>query len=138
MNEVDCAIAVPYNNIGLDFHIKDLGLYKGIRTDYAKMMEDREKVIASGRTTCVREGYVAYYPMAVNVNYGISGVAVFWEQIGFRTDSPPFILGGDSGSLALDLDHNIVALRFAGDSNGVLGIGNRIDLVLKKLNLKLL
>jgi len=136
-NEVDCAIAEPTTQDFVLNEVIGIGEITGIRTDYKRMMEEKTRVWGSGRTTCVREGYVAYYPMAINVSYGVSGFAVFWKQVGFRTDKPPFIQGGDSGSLAFDEDKRVVALRFAGSRDGNLGVGNRIDLVMEKLKLNL-
>ena len=77
------------------------------------------KVQKCGITTGQTEGRIAYLNVAVNVNYGSSGVATFYNQIGIRPGG--FSAGGDSGSLIVvkggNNDRRPVGLLYAGSSS---------------------
>lgn len=83
----------------------------------------------SGRTTGVTEGKILAIDVAANVSYGTDGTATFYDQIVASYMSE----GGDSGSIVLDKDKNLVGLLFAGSST--VTILNPIDKVFSKLGI---
>jgi len=85
-----------------------------------------------GRTTGETNGVITAINATVRVGYS-RGTARFVKQIIVESGTE-FIGGGDSGSLLVtdDDDVNPVGLLFAGTSDGLLAVANRIDLVLDR------
>lgn len=103
-NLVDCAIASPIK----DEDISDEILEIGIPTGFAEV-EIGTKVKKSGRTTGLNEGMVTILEAIVQVGYG-SKVAVFTDQI----ITSKLAEGGDSGSVVLNENNEVIGLLFAG------------------------
>lgn len=104
INLVDCAIASPIK----DEDISDEILEIGIPTGFAEV-EIGTKVKKSGRTTGLNEGMVTILEAIVQVGYG-SKVAVFTDQI----ITSKLAEGGDSGSVVLNENNEVIGLLFAG------------------------
>ena len=88
----------------------------------------------AGRTTEYTRGLTAIVEMAVRVNYGPAGIAMFDNQIGYESDTPgkEFSAGGDSGSTIVNESGYIVALLFAGGEG--ITIANKISDVITLLD----
>ncbi|WP_407523286.1 hypothetical protein [Methylobacterium oryzisoli] len=91
----------------------------------------------SGRTTQLTSGRVIDVSASIRVNYGQGQVANFRDQITIRGNQTRFSQGGDSGSLVWTWDaaRRPVGLLFAG--GGELTFANKIDHVLKALDVTL-
>lgn len=88
----------------------------------------------TGRTTQLQQGRITAVGVAVNVNYGASGVAHFKDQMSItKPGGGNFSQGGDSGSLIWQWDNarRPVGLLFAG--GGTTTFANRITRVLDAL-----
>ncbi len=102
-NFVDAALVTPSEEISDE--IIQIGKPAGIAT--AMLGTSVQKF---GRTTSYTTGTIIQVNATVNVEYGPANVATFYNQ--FMTGS--MSAGGDSGSVILDMDNNIVGLLFAG------------------------
>lgn len=142
LNKVDCAVAALDSDIGFDSKSLDpLGQLSGVRTSSLNTGESVAKV---GRTTGITHGTVTAFEMDnVTVGYD-NGNATFDEQIEIEgVGDLPFSQGGDSGSLIVDHQNQVVALLFAGsDTGGRNGRGvtfaNPIAAVLQALSVTLI
>ena len=103
-NLVDCAIAEPVK--GED--ISDEILEVGIPTGFAEVGIG-DKVKKSGRTTGLNEGVVTITNTEAQVSYD-SNIAMFKEQI----VTTKLAEGGDSGSVVLNENDEVIGLLFAG------------------------
>ena len=117
-NLVDAAVAIPL--------IDTRRLMKGMRKGPQGIREafPGDKVIKSGRTTGVTNGYVDYVDVEVEVDFGPDGLARFEDQIMLTRMSEP----GDSGSVILRKDDDkmvAVGLLFAGSDQ--VTIANRMS-----------
>jgi hypothetical protein len=103
-NLFDAAIA----NVTIDAIPELLGL-----GTYSKIAEPKNgmKVRKSGRTSDVTESVITVSNLTIGVTYPGLGVATFTEQLGF---SPALVSPGDSGSVVINEDGDVVALAFAG------------------------
>ena len=91
-----------------------------------------------GRTTSYTAGRISSIFFDVTVPYEVGDV-MFQDQVAIRgLDGTRFSDSGDSGSAILERSTNkVVALLFAGATNGTLTFANHIGDVLKKLKVKL-
>lgn len=121
VNLVDCAIALPINDEDVSDEILEIGIPRGFAT-----IEVGDKVKKSGRTTGLNYGEVTITEATARVNYGV-GVAMFADQI----ITTKLAEGGDSGSVVLNEENNVVGLLFAGSENITIvnDIFNVIDLL---------
>lgn len=125
INFVDCAICEPYSDNLVDPNILEIGIPVGVTTPTVNM-----EVIKSGRTSGLSKGKVISLNATIRVSYG-EFTATFTEQIISTSISSP----GDSGSVVLTNDKNVVGLLFAGsDTNTII---NPIANVLKPLGIQL-
>lgn len=124
MNKVDCAYGIPINDEDIILDILEIGKPKGF--NYTNL---GHKIKKSGRTSGLTEGTVEIIEAEVQVNYGKYGTAYFENQIITTKIADP----GDSGSLVLNFDDEIVGLLFAGSDT--LSIVNDISDVLFELDL---
>lgn len=122
-NIVDCALARPTNRQLLNDEIMGIGQVRGTRQ--AKV---GAKVRKSGRTTGITTGEIIAVDAVLQVKVGDKESAVYEEQIVTTNMSQ----GGDSGSLVLDENDAAIGLLFAGSDQAT--ICNRIDLVLRELD----
>lgn len=122
-NTVDCALAKPLNRELLKDEIMGIGKVKGTAQAQVGM-----KVRKSGRTTGLTEGEVIAVDAVIQVKVDERDTALYENQIVTSNMSQ----GGDSGSLVLDENNAAVGLLFAGSDKAT--ICNRIDLVLKELD----
>ncbi len=115
--------------------IQDIGDVAGTATATLNMA-----VRKRGRTTGLTYGTVDSISLSVNIDYGDGlGVHTLTNQIGIRPDTthnPKFGDHGDSGSVVVDNNRNVVGLHFAGDDTGD-GIANPIAAVLSELDISL-
>ena len=123
-NIVDCALARPVNKEIVDTNILEIGQINEIREAEIDM-----KVIKSGRTTGLTEGRITAIDSTVTVNIDDDKQAIFTDQIVMS----PISKGGDSGSLVLDKDRNVIGLLFAGSNKAT--VCNKISNVMKELNI---
>jgi Peptidase S7, Flavivirus NS3 serine protease len=132
---VDCAVATisgrPYS-----CEIVDIGDVKGTDTATVDMA-----VRKRGRTTELTHGTVAATDYTTSVDYGDGlGVVTLTNQIRIVNDAPQsafFGKKGDSGSVVVDEDNNIVGLYFAGNTTGTVGVANPIAGVLSALDISI-
>ena len=91
-----------------------------------------------GRTTSYTAGRISSILFDVTVPYEVGDV-MFQDQVAIRgLDGTRFSDSGDSGSAILERATNtVVALLFAGATNGSLTFANHIGDVMKKLKVKL-
>ncbi|MFW6306369.1 MAG: hypothetical protein ACOC1N_03175, partial [Bacillota bacterium] len=88
------------------------------------------KVQKSGRTSGYTTGKVVAVNTTVTVNISENETATFEDQ--FVTT--PISKAGDSGSLVLDMNNNVVGLLFAGSEKAT--VCNRIENVMKELSIE--
>lgn len=125
-NKVDCAIAEPDTPDDVKNEILQIGTIAGLQEATLNM-----EVQKSGRTTGLTEGVIEQVDVTARVNYGSNKVAVFTDQIMAGSMSQ----GGDSGSVVLDKENNLVGLLFAGSDTTTLI--NRIQDVFDALEVSL-
>lgn len=132
VNEVDAAVGEPVDEDDYALEIVDIGKPQG--KNYSPALGD--KGMKSGRTTCLtRKAVLADKDWRGSVGYD-RGVAIFDHQFVYEhREGEQFSAGGDSGSLVLDHDKNIVGLLFAGSSSHT--IVNPIGLVENRLEISL-
>jgi len=119
-----------------DCAILDIGDVKGQATATVGMA-----VRKRGRTTGLTYGTVGSVDYSTSINYGDGlGTHILKNQIRVDVDtshSTQFGDHGDSGSVVVDANNNIVGLHFAGNTSGTLGVANPIQFVLDELNVDL-
>lgn len=125
-NKVDCAIARANNPDDLINEILEIGTISGVAEGDLGM-----EVKKSGRTTGFTTGAIEQVDVSVRVNFGASRTALFTDQLMAGGMSQ----GGDSGSVVLDQQNNVVGLLFAGSS--VTTVINRIQNVFSSLDVTL-
>jgi hypothetical protein len=125
-NKVDCAIAKPLNDSDVIPEILQIGNIQGLAEGTLGMA-----IKKSGRTTGFTTGTIQQIDVSVRVNFGANRVALFTDQLLAGGMSQ----GGDSGSVVLNDDNQMVGLLFAGSTNTT--ICNRIQNVFDALNLEL-
>lgn len=125
-NLVDCAIAKPHNTDDIENEIFQIGSIAGV-----KEAEFDMEIKKSGRTTGLTTGVIEQVDVTSRVNFGSNKVAVFSDQVMAGSLSQ----GGDSGSVVLDNDNNLVGLLFAGSDTTTLI--NRIENVFDALEVTL-
>ena len=103
---VDCAIAMPINDADISNEILEIGVPAVIGNAVEGMV-----VRKSGRTTGLTTGTIVDVNMTVNI-----GTFTWKDQIRV-IGSDPICLGGDSGSVVVDGNNNLVGLLFAGPVN---------------------
>ncbi|HHV34774.1 MAG TPA: hypothetical protein GXX59_04250, partial [Syntrophomonadaceae bacterium] len=126
-NMVDCAVARPADPKDITPEIIEFGKVNGIIDPEPGMM-----VKKSGRTSGITEGKVTAIHVTLNVSMGHSSDVVrFQDQIMTEMKS----LAGDSGSIVLDQENQVVGLLFAGSNEFT--VVNPIQIVLDKLGVDL-
>lgn len=126
VNYVDCALARPLKDDLVDLTILEIGQPSGIAVPYVGM-----NLKKSGRTTALTEGEILYLDAAVRVEYGYGEEALFENQI----IAGPISQGGDSGSVVLTANNELVGLLFAGSDE--VTILNPIGKVFESLDISL-
>lgn len=139
--QVDCAVARITNRDHI-CEIVEIGAVAGT-ADATIDMPVRKR----GRTTELTFGEVDSIDLTVRVPFddpdcGIAGVGTvtFRNQIGIVVDasqSTQFGDGGDSGSVVVDSDRNVIGLYFAGSPDGTFGVANPIQAVLDALDVSI-
>jgi hypothetical protein len=116
-----------------DCEIIDIGTVNG-----TAVAVDETPVRKRGRTTELTHGTISAIDYTTAVDYGDGlGVVTFTNQIRIVNDpaqSAFFGKKGDSGSVVVDEDNNIVGLYFAGNTSGTVGVANQIAAVESALN----
>lgn len=125
-NLVDAAIAKPLNGADVADEILDIGAIAGMVPAQLGMAIQK-----SGRTTQYTTGTIDQVDVTVNVQYGGGQIGRFTDQL----LAGPMSQGGDSGSVVLDNDKNLLGLLFAGSDTTT--IINRMENVFSALNLSL-
>ena len=125
-NLVDCAIAEPINEGDVINEILKIGSITGTSEGMLDM-----KVKKSGRTTGLTEGVIDQVDATVRVSFGAGRTALFTDQLIAGAMSQ----GGDSGSVVLTKDNEVMGLIFAGSINTT--VINRIHHVFRGLDLSL-
>lgn len=127
-NVVDVALAKPISEDMVSNNILGIGEPTGYAD--AKILD---KITKSGRTTGVTNGTVFYTDGIVRIEYGGGRHAVFEDQI----ISNMKILGGDSGSIALNIDKKIIGICFAGGEGSIIsGVKVNISVINKISNVR--
>lgn len=117
LNYADAAIYTPTDN-----HINTIIGKDGkeVRPRGIGKVEVGDKVWKAGRTTGYTEGVVKYLNHDMKVNAGGEyGTLTFADQLVIedkRGSNYQFVAGGDSGSLLLNMDNEVVGLVFAGST----------------------
>lgn len=126
-NLVDCALARPVDEKEISSEILGIGRVRGIGEIKPGLL-----VRKSGRTSGITEGKVIAVHVSLNVAMGHSSDVVrFNEQVMLEMRS----LGGDSGSLVVDMENRAVGLLFAGSEEHT--VCNPIQAVLDQLGVDL-
>ena len=125
-NKVDCAIALPNDSGDVENEILEIGMISGITEGLLSM-----NVQKSGRTTGLTTGTIEQTDVTVRVNFGTNRVAIFEDQLMAGAMSQ----GGDSGSVVLDMEKNLVGILFAGSNTTT--VINRIQDVFSELEVTL-
>lgn len=125
-NKVDCAIAKPINDADVVPEILQIGNIQGLAEGTLG-----QAIKKSGRTTGFTTGTIQQIDVSVRVNFGANRIALFTDQLLAGGMSQ----GGDSGSVVLNNDNQLVGLLFAGSTNTT--ICNRIQNVFNAMNLEL-
>jgi len=128
-NLVDAAIARPIQDESVMNEILDIGIPSGGLNLTPELGLQIQK---SGRTTEITQDEVIQIDVTAQVQYGEGKIALFEDQIMAGPMSSP----GDSGSIVLDMQKNLVGLLFAGSDQ--VTILNRIKHVFDLLGLRLL
>ncbi|MGH7483213.1 MAG: trypsin-like peptidase domain-containing protein [Longimicrobiales bacterium] len=125
-NLVDCALAEPLDPADVIPEILEIGTVAGLAEGTLDLAIQK-----SGRTTGHTTGTIQQVDVTVRVSYGVGRSATFVDQLMAGAMSQ----GGDSGSVVLDMDNNLVGLLFAGSTNST--IINRIQNVFQLLDVAL-
>ncbi|MCS7059967.1 MAG: hypothetical protein RMN25_02270 [Anaerolineae bacterium] len=125
-NKVDCAIAVLDDDGLASADILGIGAPSGVGA--ATLGTQIRK---SGRTTGLTSGVVEQIDVSIRVDFN-GRSAIFTEQLLAGAMSAP----GDSGSVVLDLQGNVVGLLFAGSATAT--VITPIQLVLSALGIEVL
>jgi hypothetical protein len=125
-NLIDAAVAKPVKSDYIEADIYELG-----RTNAIKEPQIGMTVKKSGRTSGITSSQVKALDVMLKVMLGPSEEAVFYEQV----LTGPMAQPGDSGSLVVDGNINVVGLLFAGSDQAT--IINPISNVLKLLKVTL-
>lgn len=128
-NLVDAAIAKPTKESYVSDELLELGKIQDVNL----LPEIGLAVRKSGRTTAVTEGEITQTDVVVQVGYSDGKKALFVDQL--MVEPGGFSAPGDSGSVVIDSDNNIVALLFAGSDAST--IVNRIENVFDLLKISL-
>lgn len=104
-NYCDAALADPLDDIGIDQQVLEIGNVSGM-----SLVGLGEAVRKSGRTTQLTQGNVIVLSATITVSYGGGRNATFDDQIvtGYMS------AGGDSGSVVVNAENQMVGLLFAG------------------------
>lgn len=124
-NLVDCAIAEPLDQGDVSRDILGVGGITGIAEGSLEM-----KIKKSGRTTGLTTGIIEQIDATVRVNFGAGKTALFTDQLIAGAMSQ----GGDSGSVVLTEENELIGLLFAGSINTT--IINRIQNVFSELDIE--
>lgn len=122
-NLVDAAVARPVSDDVVVDEILEVGTIAGVVEGRLGMAVEK-----SGRTTGHTRGQITQVDVTVNVSYGTNRVALFTDQL----MAGPMSQGGDSGSVVLDAERNLLGLLFAGSDSTT--IFNRIQNVFTLLD----
>ncbi len=125
-NVVDAAVAEPLKDDLIVDSVLELGKITGVGE--AQLGQTVRK---SGRTSGLTEGKVRTTDVTIRVDMGNGGEAVFTDQIMADMVSRP----GDSGSVVLNENNQVVGLLFAGSDN--MTLFNKFSTVQKMLNVTL-
>ncbi len=124
-NTVDCAIARPLSADLVNPDILHIGIPTGVSTGTLGT-----PIQKSGRTTGYTTDQITQIDVTVSVDYG-GNIATFQNQLMAGALSK----GGDSGSVVLDMNKQVVGLLFAGSNTTT--IMNPIQFVLDALQVQL-
>jgi len=127
-NLVDAAISRPVRDTDVVNEILEIGVPSG---GLNLTPELGMRIQKSGRTTAVTQDEILQLDVTTQVQYGGGKMAMFEDQIMTGSMSAP----GDSGSIIIDMDKNLVGLLFAGSDE--VTVFNRIKHVFDLLGLHL-
>jgi hypothetical protein len=125
-NLVDCAIAEPLNPDDVKNEILQIGSISGTTEGTLGMA-----IKKSGRTTGLTTGIIQQIDVTSRVSYGLNKTATFVDQLMAGNMSQ----GGDSGSVVLSQENQLLGLLFAGSNTTTLI--NRIQNVFQALQVSL-
>jgi hypothetical protein len=124
-NKVDCAIARPLLEEDISDEILEIGKPAGFNLG---ALDVGQQVKKSGRTSGLNEGTILALDGVVSVGYD-DKIAIFEDQI----LTTAIAEAGDSGSVVLNENNEIIGLLFAGSD--MVAIVNRIENVIDALGL---
>lgn len=135
-NNVDCAVA-EVTKRPVECGVVDIGKISG-KTNLPSLGQAVRK---RGRTSGLTFGIVDTLDLTIIVNYGPDiGDVTLTNQIGVRADTAQnlkFSAPGDSGSVVVNEDEDVIGLHCAGNTEDGYGVANPIDAVLTALNVAL-
>lgn len=133
--QVDCAVA-SHTARGYQCSIVDIGTVTGTAVATEGMA-----VRKRGRTTGLTYGIVDTIDLTLKIDYGDGlGEVTLTNQIQIDVDatqSAKYSESGDSGSAVVDDARKVVGLHFAGTTDGLYGVANPIQSVLKALDVRI-
>lgn len=124
-NYVDAAVARPISEDVISPHILDIGPIQGVREAKLGM-----KIKKSGRSSGYNESTIQVVATTLRVSLGNNENVYFTDQLVAGQMASP----GDSGSVVLDEDNNVVGLLFAGSDKTT--VINRIQNVMELLQIE--
>lgn len=124
-NVVDCALAIPDNPQLISEEIIEFGSVRGTVEARPGMA-----VKKSGRTTGVTSGTISTVGTSLKVEMDDNEMVLFTDQVTTNMRSQ----GGDSGSLVLTPDNQVVGLLFAGSDR--ITVFNKIQNVMDALSVE--
>lgn len=127
-SHVDAGIAVLNGKRFLDQSVLGLGWFKGHSNPSLGL-----QVRKSGRTTGITTGQITDLSADVTISGYPGGSRRFSDQLLIEASSGLFSDHGDSGSLVLNDNNQVIGLLFAG--GGTLTIANKISNVISELNI---
>ena len=131
INYADCAIAKITNKdlmINKMNKIINIGAIKGVNKPILN-----QSVKKTGFKTGLTSGYIQTMGVTTEIQFSKTETAVFKEQIILKLKGSP----GDSGAVVLNNNNQVIGLLFGGSEQTGQSIMSDINVVLKKLGVKI-
>lgn len=124
VNRIDAAVGLPGENMIVE-EIPGIGKIAGVKLNPGI----GDKCQKKGRTTDHTTGQLVARNLTSNVQYGEGKIASFTDQ--YAITGNPFSQPGDSGSIVLSMENEVIGLLFAGSDE--VTIVNPISFVMQEM-----